>query len=103
MLEVLREATRILHLDHSSSWSAAVHAAPAGVMGLDAGGVRVGLPADPVLFSARRPHELLARPQPDRIVLRRGRVLDARLPDPAVLDGGAIPATPAAPGASRAG
>ena len=59
--------------------------------------------ADLVLFGARHPHELLARPQSDRIVLRRGRVLDARLPDPAVLDGVAIPATPAASGARRAG
>ncbi len=87
MLEALREATRILHLDHSASWSAAVHATPAGVMGLDAGGVRTGMPADLVLFSARHPHELLARPQSDRVVLRRGRVLDAALPDPAMLDG----------------
>lgn len=87
MLEVLREATRILHLDHSPSWSAAVHAAPAALMGLDAGGIRVGAPADLVLFSARHPHELLARPQSDRVVLRRGRVLEAALPDPSVLDG----------------
>jgi cytosine deaminase len=87
MLEVLREATRILHLDHSPSWSAAVHATPARLMGLDAGGVRVGAPADLVLFSARHPHELLARPQSDRVVLRRGRALDAALPDPAMLDG----------------
>ncbi len=87
MLEVLREATRILHLDHSSSWSAAVNAVPARLMGLDAGGIRVGAPADLVLFSARHPHELLARPQSDRVVLRRGRALEAALPDPALLDG----------------
>lgn len=87
MLEVLREATRILHLDHSPSWSAAVNAVPARLMGLDAGGIRVGAPADLVLFSARHPHELLARPQSDRVVLRRGRALEAALPDPAMLDG----------------
>jgi len=87
MLEVLREATRILHLDHSPSWSAAVNATPARLMGLDIGAVRAGAPADLVLFAARHPHELLARPQSDRVVLRRGRVLDAALPDPAVLDG----------------
>ena len=94
MVEVLREATRILHLDHSAGWSAAVHATPAGVMGLDAGGVRAGAVADLVLFSARHPHELLARPQSDRIVLRRGRALDARLPDPSVLDGVAASPNP---------
>ena len=87
MLEVMREATRILHLDHSPGWSAAAAATPAGVMGLDMGRVRAGAPADLVLFTARHPHELLARPQTDRIVLRRGRVLDAALPDPATLDG----------------
>lgn len=87
MLEVLREATRILHLDHSPGWSAAVNAVPARLMGLDAGEIRVGAPADLVLFSARHPQELLARPQSDRTVLRRGRVLDAALPDPSVLDG----------------
>ena len=87
MLEVVREATRILHLDHSPGWSAASSATPAGVMGLDLGRMRPGAPADLVLFSARAAHEVLARPQTDRIVLRRGRVLDATLPDPAVLDG----------------
>ena len=86
MLEVLREATRILHLDHSQDWSAAVGSTPAGVMGVDAGRVREGAPADLVLFTARHPHELLARPQADRTVLRRGRVLDAALPDPSMLD-----------------
>ena len=77
MLEVLREGTRILHLDHSPDWSAAVGATPAGVMGLDAGTIRVGGPADLVLFTARHRHELLARPQMDRIVLRAGRRIDA--------------------------
>jgi len=87
VLEVMREATRILHLDHSLCWSAAVGATPAGVMGLEMGRVQAGASADLVLFTARHPHELLARPQTDRIVLRRGRVLDATLPDPAMLDG----------------
>lgn len=91
MVEVLREATRILHLDHSPEWSAAVGAIPAGVMGLDAGRIREGAPADLVLFRARHPHELLARPQSDRIVLRRGRALEAVPPSVDALD----PAGPA--------
>ncbi len=86
MLEVLREATRILHLDHSKDWSGAVGTTPAGVMGMSMGKIREGAPADLVLFTARHPHELLARPQADRTVLRRGRVLDAALPDPSMLD-----------------
>jgi len=91
MLEVVREATRILHLDHSADWSAAASATPAGVMGLHMGRVQTGTPADLVLFTVREPHELLARPQGDRVVLRRGRVLDATLPNPAMLDGVAPP------------
>ncbi len=87
MLEVVREATRILRLDHSPGWSAAAGATPARLMGLDMGRVQPGASADLVLFTARHSHELLARPQTDRIVLRRGRVLDATLPDPALLDG----------------
>ena len=86
MLEVLREATRILHLDHSPGWSAAVGATPAGVMGLDAGRIREGAPADLVIFAARHPHELLARPGSDRLVLRRGRVLEAAPPPVGALD-----------------
>ncbi len=77
MLEVFREGTRILHLDHSPDWSACVGATPAGVMGVEHGTLRVGGPADMVLFTARHRHELLARPQSDRIVIRAGRAIAA--------------------------
>ncbi|UPY36970.1 cytosine deaminase [Sediminicoccus sp. KRV36] len=87
MLEVYREATRILHLDHPfGAWPRAVTAEPAAAMGLAAGRLSVGAPADLVLFSARHMTELLSRPQSDRVVLRGGRVSDATLPDWRELD-----------------
>lgn len=87
MLEVYREATRILHLDHPfGAWPRAVTAEPAAAMGIDAGRLRVGAPADLVLFSARHMTELLSRPQSDRVVLRGGRVSTATLPDWRELD-----------------
>jgi len=87
MMEVYREATRILHLDHPfGDWPRAVTAEPAAAMGLDAGLLRVGAPADLVLFSARHMTELLARPQSDRQVLRGGRLTTATPPDWRELD-----------------
>jgi cytosine deaminase len=88
MVEVYREATRILHLDHPvADWPRAATATPAGVMRLpEAGWLRLGAPADLVLFRARGWSEFLARPQADRIVLRAGRVLDAEPPDWRELD-----------------
>jgi len=89
MVEVAREATRILHLDHPvSDWPRAANAVPAACMGLTdgTGELRPGAPADLVLFRARGMTEWLSRPQSDRIVLRAGRVLDAELPDHRELD-----------------
>ena len=89
MVEVFREATRILHLDHPvADWPRAATATPAGVMRLpETGWLRLGAPADLVLFRARGWSEFLARPQSDRIVLRAGRILDAEPPDWRELDG----------------
>ena len=87
MLEVLREATRIAHLDHSrGDWIRAVTTTPAAVCGFPARGLAPGDPADLVILRARSWTEGLARPQSDRIVLRAGRAIDRRLPDHAELD-----------------
>ena len=88
MVEVFREATRILHFDHPfTGWHRAATAAPAEAMQLkDRGLIRVGAPADLVLFGARFMTEFLSRPQADRVVLRAGRVLDAIPPDYRELD-----------------
>ncbi|MEX0853680.1 MAG: cytosine deaminase [Bauldia sp.] len=88
MLEVFREAVRILHLDHPiASWPAAVTRSPAAIIGRpDRGVIAAGAPADLVLFRARTFTELLARPQSDRTVLRSGTPIDRRLPDYRQLD-----------------
>jgi len=88
LLEVFREAVRIGQLDRPlGAWPAAVAATPAAIMGLpEAGRMRVGGPADLVLFRARHYSELLARPQSDRIVLRAGQPIDTALPDHRALD-----------------
>jgi cytosine deaminase len=87
MLEVLREATRIGHLDHSApDWVNAVLGNPARACALPAPSLAPGEPADLVIFKARNWTELFARPQSDRIVLRDGVQIDRRLPDYAELD-----------------
>ena len=88
MIEVFREATRILQLDHSDRpWARLLGPAPAGIMRLDAAGtIREGAPADLVLVSARNLAELVTRPQSDRVVLVGGRPIDTSLPDYRELD-----------------
>ncbi len=87
MLEVMREATRIGHLDHSDpDWTRAFTTAPAEACGFDAPSLLPGAPADLVICRARTWTELFARPQSDRIVLRAGRQIDRTLPDYADLD-----------------
>jgi len=87
-LEVYREATRILHLDHPvGDWPATITATPARHMGLtDRGVIRIDGPADLVVFRARSFTELLSRPQSDRTVLRAGAAIDTALPDYSELD-----------------
>ncbi len=88
MVEVWREATRILHLDHPvAAWPRAFSATPAEIMGLaDRDAVAPGAHADLVLFGARDYTELHARPQADRTVIRGGTPIDARPPAYATLD-----------------
>jgi cytosine/creatinine deaminase len=87
-VEVFREATRILHLDHSARpWLEALTTRPAAQMRLpEKGRIRVGAAADLVIFSARTMNEFLSRPQVDRRVLINGKAIDAPLPEYAELD-----------------
>ena len=98
MLEVFREATRILHFDHSDrSWTRMLGAAQAEQMGLkEYGLIAAGLAADLVLTRARTLQELLSRPQSDRVVLVKGRQIDTALPDYRELDHLHAPAPKAA-------
>jgi len=88
MVEVLREAVRIVHFDHPfGAWPATVARIPARIIGRpDRGIISAGGPADLVLFRARDFSELLARPQGDRTVLRSGRPIDTAPPDYRELD-----------------
>jgi cytosine deaminase len=88
LVEVFREAVRILHLDHPfGDWPGLVSRHPAGIMGLDGRGViRHGAPADLVILEGRRFSEVLSRPQSRRVVLRGGRAIDTTPPDYAELD-----------------
>ena len=87
MLEVYREATRILHFDHSARpWLKTVAATPGEVMGLPNGRMAVGAPAGLVLTRARTMNEFLSRPQNDRVVLYAGKPVDRTLPDYRELD-----------------
>jgi cytosine deaminase len=88
MLEVMREAVRIAHLDHGrADWPLAFTATPAEICGFAPAALVPGAPADLVMFRGRSWTELLSRPQSDRIVLRAGRAIDRTLPDYAELDG----------------
>ncbi|MGB3408699.1 MAG: cytosine deaminase [Jannaschia sp.] len=87
MVEVMRQATRIAHLDHSrDDWPIAFTTAPAATCGFAAQSLKPGDPADLILFNARTWTEFYARPQSDRIVLRGGVAIDRTLPDYATLD-----------------
>ncbi|MEN0086976.1 MAG: cytosine deaminase [Pseudomonadota bacterium] len=87
MVEVMREATRIAHLDHSrDDWPKAFSTTPAEVCGFDARTFDLGAPADLVITKARSWTEFFARPQTDRIVLRDGQAINRTLPDYAELD-----------------
>ena len=88
-VEVFSQAVRILHLDHPvADWPMAVARTPADTMGAaDVGRIRVGGPADLILFRARDWSELLPRPQADRAVLRGGVAIDPTPPDYRELDG----------------
>ncbi|NRA99910.1 MAG: cytosine deaminase [Rhodobacteraceae bacterium] len=87
MIEVMREATRIGHLDHSDAdWTHAFLTNPARATGFAAPSLAPGAPADLVICNARTWTELFARPQADRIVLRNGAAIDRTLPEYSVLD-----------------
>ncbi|MEL7215499.1 MAG: amidohydrolase family protein, partial [Pseudomonadota bacterium] len=87
MLEVVREATRIGHLDHTSTdWITAFTTNPAQACGFATPSYAPGAPADFVLLKARTWNEALARPHSDRVVIRGGRAIDRTLPDYSDLD-----------------
>ncbi|SMC40458.1 cytosine deaminase [Rhizobium sp. RU36D] len=87
-VEVLREAVRIIHLDHPLDEAPCfVTSTPADILGRpDLCRIAAGGSADLVIFNARRWSEFLSRPQADRIVMRNGKGIDRSLPDYRELD-----------------
>jgi cytosine/creatinine deaminase len=87
-IEVMREATRILHLDHpSGEWMGMMSRMPANIIGAEGHGrIAANGPADFIALRARDASELHSRPQADRVVVRDGRVSAAELPDYRQLD-----------------
>lgn len=87
LIEIYTQATRILQLDHPfGDWVRTVSDAPARLMGVEHGRLRIGGPADMMVFSARNWSELHSRPHGPRAVLRSGVVIDQTLPDYRELD-----------------
>jgi cytosine deaminase len=87
MIEVLRQSTRIGHIDHSDAdWFTTVSTNPCKAMGITPPSLAPGAPADLIICNARDWTELFARPQSDRIVLRNGRAIDTTLPAYSDLD-----------------
>jgi cytosine/creatinine deaminase len=87
MHEVFTQAVRIAHLDAPyGNWCRTVTTTPAELMGLSIGRIKVGAPANLILFKARYYSELLSRSQRDRIVLRNGRAIETELPEYSELD-----------------
>ena len=87
MIEVMRQATRIGHLDHTGTdWAHSFITNPAKACGFKTPALAVGAPADLVICSARSWTEFFARPQADRVVLRAGQTIATSLPDYAEID-----------------
>jgi cytosine/creatinine deaminase len=88
VLEVFNQAVRTAHLDTPySDWISSVTMTPADLMDLPENGrIEIGLTANLIIFKARYFSELLSRSQHDRLVIRKGKVIDSILPDYAELD-----------------
>jgi cytosine/creatinine deaminase len=87
MLETYRMATRTVHFDHPvADWPKTIGVNPAKAMGIDAGKMTVGGPADFVLCKGRSWTELLSRPEASRTVVRDGKAISTKLPDYSELD-----------------
>lgn len=87
-LEVLNQSVRIAQLDPPyGKWCSTVNQTPAQMMGLqEVGKLQPGFSADFVIFSARYFNELFSRPQGDRLIIRKGKAIEAVPPDYQELD-----------------
>jgi cytosine/creatinine deaminase len=88
MVDTLRQAIKIAHLDHPiGDVPAMAGPVPAAIIGAERlGSLAPGGPARLVLFAARTLNEFVCRPQSDRIVIDRGTRVTGGLPDYSELD-----------------
>jgi cytosine deaminase len=88
MVDTLRQAIKIAHLDHPlDAIPAMAGPIPASIIGAETSGRIVpGGAARLMLFSARTLNEFVCRPQSDRIVIDRGRRVVGGPPDYSELD-----------------
>lgn len=88
MVDTLRQAIKIAHLDHPIGAIPAMAAPiPAAIIGAETlGSIAPGGPARLLLFSVRTLNEFVSRPQSDRIVIDRGRRVIGGPPDYSELD-----------------
>lgn len=86
MLEVMREATRICHLDDLPSWHETFNFIPAQICNFSKFQFQVADPADFIIFRARNWSELMSRAHSDRIVIRNGIPINTQLPNYSELD-----------------
>jgi cytosine deaminase len=83
VLDTFRQAVRIAHLDHPfMGWPALVSVNPAAIGKFpDHGRIAAGAPARFIVLNARSINEIVSRPQSDRIVIDRGKVVRAKPPE----------------------
>lgn len=87
MVEVMKQATRIGHLDHAEPhWASAFSTNPAEACNFELPSFEPGANADFIVFKARNWTEFFSRPQSDRMVIRDGKIIDSTVPDYAELD-----------------
>ncbi len=88
MVDTLRQAIKIAHLDHPlGDVPAMAGPVPASIIAAGPlGRIAAGGPAKLILFAARTLNELVCRPQSDRIVLDRGRRVAGGVPEYSELD-----------------
>jgi cytosine/creatinine deaminase len=88
MVDNLRQAIKIAHLDHPlNDVPALVGPVPASIISAEPlGRIAAGGPAKLIVFAARTLNELVCRPQSDRIVIDRGKRVVERVPDYSELD-----------------
>jgi cytosine deaminase len=87
VVDTFRQAVRILHFDHPLiDAPALVGTTPAEIGKFHGHGrLEVGAPARFIIFNARSINEIISRPQSDRIVIDRGKRVEAKVPEYAEL------------------